>query len=567
MLRHALFTGTADVRDATSRVQCDTLDVLVARGDAKISQTLEHVLATGNVIVRSAKAPGVVANEEDASADSLHCQQLEIKTAVPAGSTVPQPSEILATGDVQAIGHQVDKGNPQKVVRQQINAPRLLVTMEPKSLASAEKAPQEGLGGFNVQQMQAFDGVKVQIEGLGPQMVLASAQTLTADPKTGTARLDGGDAAQGRAAWASVRQGSNSLSGQTIVLQQKAQSAQIPGTGEFIFLQPSNKANEEPSPVKVTWANSMEYNGKDLVAHFVGGVEAQLMGKPEQESKLNCDNLEVKMAAAPAPKVAGTQNAKVAADASDMDVAHKMRLSQVTAMGKVTALGTTLDKNGKLLERMYLRAPLLVYEEDQKTLRVPTAGDMLLEDYRPVSAVGPADAQGDLAGGAGSMRGQTAFHWSDSLTYTGGTGIIHLKKDVFMRHMPEKLIVPAKANAMPDPKSSEIQLQCQDLQTELLQSKGPVSNPMAFGTAGQTKVGKVTADGGSIMTMGNVKLAADALEYAAPKNLASAYGRNGNFATVVRPEGTASADRIDWDLTKGSGGITLIGPQGNLIAP
>jgi len=560
IVRHAILTGEADVQDATARVHSEVLDVLLARGaQGKTGQALEHVLATGHVNARSAKAPGVAARDDDPAADYLRCAQLEIQTAVFPGTAAPQPSMLLATGDVQAVAHQTDKNDPKKVMWQQLNAPRLVATLEPK----AAGAPREELGGFGVQQLQAFEGVKVQIEGLGQQMVVASAQTLTALPRAGTARLEGGDPTLGRAAWAMVRQGSNSLAGPTIMLEQKNQAARIPGAGEFVFFQPGNKANEEPSPVKVAWATSMDYDGKALAAHFNGSVEALLVGKPEQESKLNCDNLDVQMASTDVHAPAGVGVSPLADDA-----AHRTHLAQVTARGKVTAYGATLDKDGKLLERLYLRVPLLVYDETHKALHVPAAGDLLLEDYRPETATRAAATQETLA--SGNARGQTAFHWGQSLTYAGDTGTIHMQKDVFMRHVPETPSTPSapvKPNAMPDPRTTEVQLQCQELRTQLLQAKGAVANPLALGTGGQTKVGKVTADTAAIMTLGNAQIAADVLEYDGVRNQASAYGRNGNVATTIRPEGTAAADRIEWDLTKGSGGITLIGPRGQLQTP
>ena len=83
-------------------------------------------MATGDVMVRTSKTAGVVANEDDPSADSLHCQQMEVKTAVLPGSASPQPSEMLAIGEVHAISHQADKNNPQNIVTQQIVTPRII---------------------------------------------------------------------------------------------------------------------------------------------------------------------------------------------------------------------------------------------------------------------------------------------------------------------------------------------------------------------------------------------------------------------------------------------------------
>ena len=163
-------------------------------------------------------------------------------------------------------------------------------------------------------------------------------------------------------------------------------------------------------------------------------------------------------------KMAAAEGAKAEpAPNGQNDAAAKMRLSQMTATGNVSVLGANLDPDGKILQRFYLRAPILVYEEAHQTLTVPAAGELLFEDNRPEAAKPPAQNPAGGTDEAGSMRGQTAFRWSSSLVYTGDTGLARMKKDVYMRHVPLK-VVAAKPNAMPDPRTAESQLQCQDLQ-------------------------------------------------------------------------------------------------------
>ena len=51
-------------------------------------------------------------------------------------------------------------------------------------------------------------------------------------------------------------------------------------------MQPANKTGENPVPVKVTWADSMDYDGKALVAKFAGSVEARRSASPTRTAIL-----------------------------------------------------------------------------------------------------------------------------------------------------------------------------------------------------------------------------------------------------------------------------------------
>ena len=180
-VRRAVLIGDADVKAPTWHIQSDSLDVLLSPAhDAKSSMAFEHAMATGHVRARFAKTPGVAANDDDPSADSVLCAARS-QNEYPAWRDRAGAKRALATGDAVGVLHQVDKNDPQKVVTTQIVAPHLVAMLEPKGTGQDTN----GLGGFGFSKVQALDGVKLQIQGMTPQLVVATAQTLTADAKTG----------------------------------------------------------------------------------------------------------------------------------------------------------------------------------------------------------------------------------------------------------------------------------------------------------------------------------------------------------------------------------------------
>lgn len=548
--RRAVLLGNVSIKDPTFSLLSDTLDVFVAAtGDPKTPFAFESMLASGNVQVRSAR-PGSTIDEAD-KPDGLSTRELHLVTALPAGSKTPVPSLMTALGDVIAWSYEEAKdtpeGSPKKLSRQQISTPKLTVTLEPKdkndSLATRNPAA-GGLGGTAVKQLIAEDGVRVDLERFGQLPVIATATKLTADPHFGKATLDGVVQPNGLLKPARLQQGENQIAGATLLLDQKTQSLEIPGSGEFTFLQPAQKAGDPATPVQITWDKKMLYSGKDLYASFGKSVTARLLGKDDQRSELTCDDgLEVKLGGG----TPGTAGAK------------KTSLAQIIATGHVKAEGSTLDHTGKPITRMFLQSPKLVYTEATKTLDIPAAGSLLIEDYRIDEKT---NANGDA-------RGQTAIAWQGHLTFAGATGEITFAKGVKMVHIPLK---PIRVVGADPKKPQQVDLNCDDLLARMIQSKqagggDTIASPVALGSGGNQKLAKVTASGGATLTMDNNELAAELLDFDALASKATASGKNGSAASFSSPQGRGEADQIIWDLTKDQNAFTLIRPRGNLESP
>lgn len=540
-LRRALFTGDVDCRDTGFWMHSQKLDARLALPtEVSRQQALEHLLATGSVQIKNARPGGTL---EDASApDTIACDSLEIRTARPIETKPPQVDAMIAEGKVTAVTHQVDKSREKKLLTQMIQTPKLTVLLEPKG----EKTADAGTGAFNARRLTADGGVAVELDGYGPQKIFASALTLDADPKAGTAKFTG-PRPESADKMARLQQGDNLIEGSTILLAQKNQSIDIPTAGRFVFRQPAARGGES-TPVQLLWQEHMKFDQKSMVGSFDGKVRATLLGKPDQKSELTCDSMQVALTGAEGDKAA-------IAPSAPATPGGKIRLKEIFAKGKVEAEGLTLDARGNVLTRQKLWAPSLTYFENTRTLRVPEAGKLVVEDYRPETKTPrTADARTPLGGG-GSARGMTGFSWEGALVYAGDAGTIDMTKDVRMVHVPTQAFktMPLKKGSAPRT-SSRAELACQALFAKLVTTKesGDVSaSPVALGTSGQVRVSQVKAQDQAVLIIDEQQLAADVVEFDTTRNFATAIGRNGNPVTIVSGElGQGTAEWARWDLTK-----------------
>jgi lipopolysaccharide export system protein LptA len=571
-IRRAIFMGDAQVADANSRVSADQLDVQLIPGPKKDS-VIDHVDAAGHVQVVSNRQQG----GHDQS-DTLNTDHLVLTTVADA-TAGRRPDTMLATGNVDATIH--SSGAADKASTQRIITPQLTVTLAPKTQATAN-APAGALGDVAVSKVAADGGVSITMISGTNAPVTATSNTLRADAITGVATLEGSPPASFIAATAPasqpvtppadaqnlavLTQGSNLLRSAIIHLTQKDESVTIPGGGALSFIPPAKKG-DTPSPVKITWADSMSYDGKQKTATFKGPVHATMLGKSDQHSTLDCDNLQVTVADNTPPHSTTPAVKPAATSPGALPGEDRMKLSEIIARGNVIAQGDTLDANGAVINRLYLTGDTLVYDDPSHLMTVPGPGRMLVEDLRPdVTPTTPAptaDAANPL--GAGSARGSTAFQWSQSLSFDSAQNVIALHKDVVMVHKPNKPIAAGKtgsANAAIGKGDGLMILKTQDLLTTLTQAKGTTNNPMQLGTGGTTKLSHVTADGGSILSLNDSQLSAKTLQYDADKGLAAASGDADNPAVATRPDGVTDADRIEWNVTQGNAGFTFYGVRG-----
>ncbi len=563
VVREAILSGDADVRDPGGFwIHGETIDALVAQ-TKEGKQALEHLLATGKVQATGFRNP-VPGMPADAEPDGLHADRLEVKTVPGTAGKGPQPEEVLADGNVVGVIHQVDKKDATKVQRWQIGTPKLVAYLEPKAAgatAPAATGAAEGFGGSAIRRVEASEGVQVRLDGYGSQPVEVSAETLQGDPKAGTAELRGVDKA-GATQLVHLKQGDRQITGRTVLLNREAESLEVPGPGDLLFVEPPAKPGEKPTPVQMQWSTAMRYSGKAREAVFTGAARAMVIGRPDEEGALAADRITARLAG---PATPGKQ------PAGDLPLTDSGKISEILAEGNVDVSGATYDPNRKLLTRLHLlNVAALTIDKTRDLLTIPGKGELYVEDYRP-EPPGKADDR--------SARGKTGFSWEGGLTYARPSGEIELKKNVKMVHQPTKpLNVPAVVGGgdaaggatKPAQGIKTVFLTCADLTALLAKSEGGgsgTSSPFVLGTNDKTGLSKVTATGNAQLTLDENVLRAETLEVDTVKNKAIAVGEGENYAQLHRPGvADAEAKRIEWDLTK-AGGFVLEGVRANVVLP
>jgi hypothetical protein len=101
MVKRAILDGDVAIRDSSYQMLADKLDIAIANmyTGGKITPTLEHMLANGNVRVKFARGKGL--GLDDASKpEGMTADNLEVFTEL--RNKAPAPSRILATGNVVA---------------------------------------------------------------------------------------------------------------------------------------------------------------------------------------------------------------------------------------------------------------------------------------------------------------------------------------------------------------------------------------------------------------------------------------------------------------------------------
>lgn len=550
-VRHALFTGGAEIKSPDFGITGQTLDAIIAHNQAAGAgaRDLEHLLATGDVKIYSNRG---VAGGKQTVTDSIASQKLELSSGDFSGRKAI--NFMHAEGNVLATYHEIDKGNG-RVLTQQLAAPVMEADLEPrKDRASA--TPQ-------ATHMHATGGVRVTLEGYGNEPVVATSDNLDADPRNGTAKL-----VSGGKALSSLSRGENVLLAPVITFDQKTRSMEAPSAGEFRLVQAATPAEAargaKPVPVVVKWASRMRYDGTNNLATFEGPIETSLVDRKDERSRLLCDRMQVLTSGR------GADNSRAEGG-----------LSAILASGHIRVEGEKLGPDGKPIMQMLLiegKDPAtgqprgdgikLRYEHASQLLTLTGPGDMLVTDHRP------EDPRSNS-----SMRGDTAFTWAKSLTYDGRGGTITLSQDVSMVHQPLTALKLPNAQASTKPTRSKpgekpepLKLATQEL-TAYMAARGS-NSPVALGVGGEGGgILKVTTANGTAGTFdingGHYDLIANSSEMDMVKRVLTARGNPLQLQAVNANNinGTMSAQGVTMDLTTGNVVFEQQDIRGTMNAP
>ncbi|MGC8541144.1 MAG: hypothetical protein ACP5QA_11000 [Phycisphaerae bacterium] len=531
-------TGGAKLADSQTSLHAEKFAAGFVQTSGKHSgSALRQFVADGNVTIASAN-PGLPASD----INSMRCANLILLTRRPQTQGNPVPDELKAHGRVAITFYQKAAkagGIPEKFT---ISAGMLhahLISRTGSRTAAATFLTGNPGGQLTVGRFRIWNNTVVHIYHIG-RPIKATAYELSGDRTQGTVTLQSDHWGKIPSA---IYQGADWLRGRTIKLQRALQQVTVPGAGE-LSLPESSKAAEPR--VDVTWQRQMQYSAKTRQATLAGHIVAALVGRPEQHSSLT----------APAMLIHFEHRT------TDRNA---MKLAQLVAFAPaggntVVARDASYSKTGALLTGMRLNCRKLAYNAIESLLKIPTAGEMVLLDYRPATTTDTAQ-----------QRGQSAFSWSQSLAYHGKTGVVTLRGKVHLRFRPTKpLPVPktGPGSSPKNPNSGIVLLDADEVLANLNHTASPVKNGVDLGMGGPTRLQSVTATNAALEVNG-MNLDAGMLKFDATNDIAQAYGLNGQNAIFSDISGTlhGQARHIIWNLSKARGGVTLIQPTGTATLP
>jgi len=260
--------------------------------------------------------------------------------------------------------------------------------------------------------------------------------------------------------YARVRYGDTAIHGHLIKIELEDESVDVPGPGKAWMMTRQDftgRKLRKPEPVKVTWADNMQFRLARDIGHFTGKVHSE-----SQSFTLDCDKLSIRFAKAPPERETRKEGVverlyllgEIVGDKAAVKEQTPTPLSRerkrpvyVSAEGNAQAMScqyappSITGEAGRLLSRLWISGDRIVADLGREQLCVPCRGGLLIEDYQfepqspRVSAAKAKAAGGPLMG---TMRSdgpsQTAVTWENSMDFFLDRGLVTFDKNVSMLH-------------------------------------------------------------------------------------------------------------------------------------
>ncbi|HYD01260.1 MAG TPA: hypothetical protein VEB22_08545, partial [Phycisphaerales bacterium] len=483
--------------------------------------------------------------------DTLKGEQITVNFAADAKTGEQQPSGIEVAGSAQATAGGGGEGG--------LNLKARTITADLAKDAKGQLAVTKAVA---VDDVHVTDGA----DGREPTFA-ASADRLEVDPAAGIADLYGKPV--------TVSRDGAVMTGGHLKLTQATGEAFIDGPGTVSSLADGDPAKDEPmSSSLATWTKSMTFNSVTGRAECVGDASATMTRGDVERNTLQASTVLLQFT--PAPK----KDEKPAPGAPGAEKKQRELIS-AEAVGELGIDGrpprpATLEnrefitENGeqKLQRLTYLEGFRIIANHPNRTLEVPVAGKLLVDDRtpgaKPAAPARPTQPGSPVAplGGFNSTSGTSLFTWSGSMNLDLIKGEAVLKRDIALTHQP--LATPAQ------PSPPQTTLDCDQL-TAFLKVKAP----QAGGARANAPLARLDASLERVEAVGNVvaksegkQLTAHSLLYDTVREFMEAAGKDGTdqpLVTFVDPARPAPlrARRITWDQKNGE--VRIIEPAPTTI--
>ena len=281
----------------------------------------------------------------------------------------------------------------------------------------------------------AEDNVHIRDERDG-QTIEATADRMESDLLEKMAVL------HGETGEATILHNNNLLAGDQIQLDQDRQSAIVRGKGHMRFdINEDFNGNEleQPRPVRITWADGMEYQSQTNAVTFTGQVRLN----SDLES-MQCEQMRLLFERDESAEVEDEPPTPDEVDrrrrmGMDLERYGNRRLAMIMAHGGVAVNSREEDPANRLLRRMQLTGEQLMYDAHTQEMTMARSGTLVVEDYRPPEAEREDDAgtesTEDTEGmAAGQRPSQSVFQWSKRMKLDQEGRTVQLNGDVQMVH-------------------------------------------------------------------------------------------------------------------------------------
>ncbi len=414
-------------------------------------------------------------------------------------------------------------------------------------------------GRLAVVKAEAIDEVHVADNAAGgtPTFV-ASADRLTVDPSAGVAHLYGSPV--------TVSRDGAVMCGGHLRLTQATGEAFVDGPGTVSSLKEPDplKPDDQPSSMLASWQESMTFDNATGKVVCVGDASVTMTIADTERNVLQAGTVLLQLTPAPKPgekTAAPGQREFISAEAiGHLGVDGKPPRPAVMENRRFDSAGGVQ----RLQKLTYLEGYRILANQPNRTLDVPVAGKLLVDDRTPGPAPAPgAPAVASPIGGFNSTSGTSLFTWSGSLHLSLADGKAVINRDVALTHQP----LPTADQPAP----AQTTLDCDTL-TAFLKTTGP-----ATGTAGPASLTKIEATLERVEATGNVvaksdgrQVTANSILYDTVRGFMEAAGKDGTdqpLATFIDPARPAPlrARRFTWNQKTGE--MRIVEPAPTTIGP
>ena len=250
--------------------------------------------------------------------------------------------------------------------------------------------------------------------------------------------------------FAKVVQKDSTLTGPIIKFDPDTNQAYVVGAGMMHAVQLAQDTKDtkdkkaKPQPMDLSWAGNLSADGDSNIVDITEKIAISAKTSDGANNTASSERLKLTLMDDPRnatskPVFPTTQKVKkdksspmATAGFGDTNFFKDKVVKTVYLTDNVQIASLLNDAKGKLLRRLYMRAPIVQYEMQDKIFLVPAPGQLLMQDVAK-----PTKAAGDVAGGDATptdMNGATAFEWKKLLRYDETARRMTMVGDVHIEH-------------------------------------------------------------------------------------------------------------------------------------